>query len=151
MKNLTNQGKAFCFAFLSILLYSIPLIVLAIIKSDDLFKTTETALSFFSVVLLLCFIFFAKRVVKSLCKALTPLGFGSIIILLVSLGLKSFLDDLSLIAVASLIGACLSWYPYQIFIIYNKVAYNEDGTVKKSETLTFKEAHNQLFNISIWR
>ena len=80
---LNNKGKGVAFAALSIFLYAIPLIVLAIIKRDELFKTGETALSSLSIIMLLFFIVYAKKVVKSFCKILTPLGFGSLVILLV--------------------------------------------------------------------
>lgn len=144
---LNNKGKGVAFATLSILVYAIPLIILAVIKRDELFKTTETALSSLSVIMLLFFIIYAKKVVKSFCKVLTPLGFGSLVILLVSLGLKSFLDDLTLIAIASIVGSIIAWYPYQIATIYNENILDKDGN--ELQTLTLQEANAKLLSLNI--
>lgn len=145
---LNNKGKGVAFATLSICLYAIPLIILGIIKRDELFKTSETALSSLSVVMILFFCFFAKKVVKSFCKALTPLGFGSLVVLLVALGLKSFLDDLVTISLASIIGSVLAWYPYQIGGIFTQNEKDANGNEKAP--LSFKQANAQLFSISLF-
>lgn len=144
---LNNKGKGVAYATLSILLYSIPLIILGVIKREDLFTTAETSLTSLSVTMLIFFVVFAKKVVKGFCKALTPLGFGSLIVLLVSLGLKAFLDDLSLIATASLVGSILAWYPYQIAQVFS--ANNLDANGNEKAPLSFKQANAKLFSISL--
>ena len=149
MKKLTNQGKAFMWGAAAIAIYAVPLLILAIIKKDKLFMQGETALTFFSIILIIFFIAFAKKVVKALCKVLTPLGFGSLVVLVVSLGLRALMDDLFLISLASLCGAVAAWYPYQLAGVYNRNAYDQNGDVKKTVGLSFKEANEKLFQISL--
>ena len=144
---LNNKGKGVAFATLSILAYAIPLIILAIIKHDKLFKTTETALTSLSTIMLLFFVVYAKKVVKTFCKVLTPLGFGSLVILLVSLGLQSFLDDLTLISIASLVGSIVAWYPYQIATIYTENAVDKDGNIKP--TMSLREVNSRLLSLNL--
>lgn len=144
---LNNKGKSVVFATLSVFLYSLPLIGLAIIKSDELFKSTETALSAFSIIILLFFFFFAKKVVKSVCKVLTPLGFGSLLMFFISLGLRSFLDDLFIISLASLIGSILAWTPFQISVIFGNNI--EDGNGNPLPTITVKTAVGKFFGGSL--
>lgn len=149
MKKLTNQGKAFMWGAAAIAIYAVPLVVLAIIKRDKLFTSGETALTFFSLMLIIFFIAFAKKIIKAICKVLTPLGFGSLIVLIVSLGLRAMMDDIFIISLASLCGAVAAWYPYQLAGVYNRNAYDQNGDVKKTVGLSFKEANEKLFQISI--
>jgi FtsH-binding integral membrane protein len=148
MKKLNNKGKGIAFAILSIFIYSIPLVVLAILNHDRLFKTTETALTTFSVVGLLFFLFFAKKVVKGFCKVLTPFGFGSLVVMIISLGIKSFLDDLFIISVYSVIGSIMAWIPYQIGQVFNDNTEEKDG--KPPKTLTVKQAFDKAMGSSIF-
>ena len=130
-------------------MYAVPLIVLAIIKRDKLFMNGETALTFFSIMLIVFFIAFAKKIVKALTKVLTPLGFGSLIVLIVAVGLRSLMDDLVVIALASLCGAVAAWFPYQIAAVYSRNAYDANGNVLRTVGMPFKEACRKLFQISI--
>ena len=149
MRKLTNQGKSFVWGAAAIALYAVPLIVLAIIKRDKLFMNGETALTFFSIMLIVFFIAFAKKIVKALTKVLTPLGFGSLIVLIVAVGLRSLMDDLVVIALASLCGAVAAWFPYQIAAVYSRNAYDANGNVLRTVGMSFKEACRKLFQISI--
>lgn len=149
MKKLTNQGKSIVWGAAAIAIYAVPLVILAIVKRDKLFTSGETALTFFSIMLIIFFIAFAKKVVKALCKVLTPLGFGSLIVLLVSIGLRALMDDLFIISLASFCGAVAAWYPYQIAGVYSRNAYDQNGNVKKTVGLSFTEANEKLFQISI--
>lgn len=148
-KRLTNQGLSLVWGAVALFAYAAPLISVAIVKRDKIFANGTTALTFFSVVLIVLFVIFAKKIVKRICKVLTPLWFGSLVFLLVVLGLRSLLDDLYIIALASLIGSIIAWYPYQLAGVYNKRAYDENGDVIKTRGLTFKEANAKLFQISI--
>lgn len=145
---LNNKGKGIVFAILSIFLYSIPLVVLAIINKDRLLNSPKTTLTTFSIVGLLFFFFFAKKVVKGFCKVLTPLGFGSIVVLLVSLALNNVLSDLVTISTYSLIGSVLAWIPYQISAVF--VEYSAKNHEKETEPLTVKQACVKMFGQSIF-
>ena len=149
MKKLTNQGKSFVWGAAAIALYAVPLISLAIVKRDKLFMNGETALTFFSIMLIVFFIAFAKKIVKALTKVLTPLGFGSLVVLLVAVGLRSLMDDLYLIALASLLGSVAAWFPYQIAAVYSRNAYDQNGDVIRTAGFSFKIACRKLFQISI--
>ena len=151
MKKLTNQGKSFIWGTTAIFLYTVPLVALAIIKRDKLFANGETVLSFFSILLIVFFIAFVKKIVKALIKILTPLGFGSIVVLLVAFGLRSLMDDLYLIALVSLLGSVAAWFPYKIAAFYYQNAYDEDRNVKRTVGMTFKEVCDKLFQISLIR
>lgn len=146
-KSLTNKGKGVLWYALAVLLYAIPLIVLAIINKDKLFKNAETGLTFFSVAIILAFVIFAKKIVKKICAITTVGVFGSLVVLIISVALKNFVGDIYYIALASLIGALLAWYPTQIGRVFNQYALNEDGSLRND--LTFKQANKLLFGFFI--
>lgn len=148
-RKLTNQGRAVLFAVLAVILYIIPFGVLIGFKWDSVFKSTKAALSLFSVTVLLFIFFFVKKVVKTLCKLLTPIGFGSLLVLIISFAISSYLQDLTIIATASVIGSVLAWYSYQISSIYSKYSKDENGDVIKAAAMDFKTANDKLFQISI--
>lgn len=148
-RKLTNQGRAVLFAALAVILYIIPFGVLIAFKWDSVFKSTKAALSLFSVTVLLFIFFFVKKVVKTLCKLLTPVGFGSLLVLIISFAISSYLQDLTIIATASVIGSVLAWYPYQISAIYSKYSKDENGDVIKAAAMDFKTANDKLFQVSI--
>lgn len=149
MKKSTNQGKALIWGGVAVLLYAIPLIALAFLKADQLFKTTGTGLTFFSIAILFCFVIFAKKVVESLTKIFTKIGFWSIFFLLLVLAIQSFVNTLLSVAIANFLSAVVAWYPLQISGIYNKFAYDENGEVDTDRGMTFKEANTKLFNLSL--
>lgn len=146
-KTLTNKGKSVIFSVLAVVLYAIPLVVMAIINKDKLFKNAETSLTFLSVGLIIAFVLFAKKVVKKICNITTIGVFGSLVVLIVSLALKNFLDEIYLISLTSLIGALIAWYPTQISRVYNKYALTDDG--KPRNDITFKQANKLLFGFFI--
>lgn len=148
-RKLTNQGKAVISAAIAVVLYLIPIGVLVAFKWDSVLKSPHAALSLFSVTVLLFVFFFLKKVVKTLCKLLTPVGFGSLVVLLVSLAINSYLNDLTIIATASVIGSVLAWYPYQLAAVYSRYSRDEHGDVIKAAGMDFKTANDKLFQISI--
>lgn len=148
MTKLNNKGKGIAFAILSIIAYCIPLIILAILNKEKLITSPQTALTTFSVLALVFFFFFARKILKSFCKILTPLGFGSLILLLFSLALDSLLADLVMISAYSLIGSVLAWVPYQIGQVFLENSKAENGETPK--TLTVKEACVKMFGQSIF-
>lgn len=148
MKKSTNQGKAVFWGGIAVVIYAIPLIVLAILKSDQLFSTPGTGLTFFSVAILFCFVLFAKKVVSALTKVFTKIGFWSIFFFLIVLAIQSFVNMLVSVAIANLCSAVLAWYPMQISGIYNQYAYDENGEVLTDRGMTFKEANAKFLNIS---
>ena len=145
-RKLTNQGKAAVYATVALLLYIVPFIIVMIYHREKIFKSPKAALSLFSITALCFVLFFLKNLVKTLCKILTPIGFGSLIALLVSLALTSYL---TLIATASVIGSVLAWYPYQLAATYSRHSKDENGDVIKAAGMDFKTANDKLFQISI--
>lgn len=148
-RKLTNQGKAAVYAAIAVLLYLIPFAVVLIYNREKVFKTPQAALSLFSITAILFVLFFVKKLVKTLCEILTPIGFGSLIALLVSMALTSYLTDLTLIATASVIGSALAWYPYQIAATYSRYSKDGNGDVIKAAGMDFKTVNDKLFQISI--
>lgn len=148
-RKLTNQGKAAVYAAIALLLYIVPFIIVMIYHREKIFKSPKAALSLFSITALCFVLFFLKNLVKTLCKILTPIGFGSMIALLISLALTSYLTDLTLIATASVIGSVLAWYPYQLAATYSRHSKDENGDVIKAVGMDFKTANDKLFQISI--
>ena len=149
MKKLTNQGYAFAWSVFAFLIYITPLGVLAIIQKDKLFVSTGTTLTFFSCVIIVFCVIFAKRLVKMLSRALTPIGFASLVGLVLSIGIRALVDDLTLIFLASTLGAFAAWFPFQIAATYNKYAYDADGNVNKDPGMSTKECLDKMFQVSI--
>ena len=147
MAKLSNKGKGIAFAVLSIFMYSIPLLILALVNLDRLVKTPETALTTFSIIVLLFFFFFAKKVVKGFCKVLTPLGFGSIVVFFIALALNNILADLVTISIYSLIGSVLAWVPYQISVVFVENSVEVNG--KKPENMTIRQACTKMLGQSL--
>lgn len=150
MKKLTNQGKSWVCAVLTFVLYCIPFAVLVIMYNDKIFKNTTNQLTLFSILIIVFCLIFAKKVVKKLAFAFTPLLFGSVIGLVIVCGLQCFFDDLRLILFTSCVGSVLAWYPYQLTVVYNKHAFDEKGDVVRTTGLTLKQANSKIFQISIF-
>lgn len=148
-RKLTNQGKAVVSAAIAVILYLIPFGVLIAFKWDSVLKSPHAALSLFSITALLFVFFFVKKLVRTLCRLLTPVGFGSLMVLLVSLAINSYLKDLTIIATASVIGSVFAWYPYQLASVFSKHSRDENGNVIKAAGMDFKTANDSLFQISI--
>ena len=148
-RKLTNQGKAVVSAAIAVILYLIPFGVLIVFKWDSVFKSPHAALSLFSITALLFVFFFVKKLVRTLCRLLTPVGFGSLMVLLVSLAINSYLKDLTIIATAGVIGSVLAWYPYQLASVFSKHSRDENGNVIKAAGMDLKTANDRLFQVSI--
>lgn len=146
-KKATNRAKALLFGAIALLLYLIPLTVLAIYNRERLFADKGAGLTFFSILIIIFFIFFAKKLVKQICGVITIAGFVSLVMVVLSVALKSFMDDLYVISLASLIGAVLSWYPTRVASTFSTYAKNEDGSLRSD--LTVKDVNNIIFGIFI--
>lgn len=142
----TNRAKSIFFALLACVAYSIPLIICAIINSEKLFKDTGTSLTFFSVLLIIFFIIFAKKLVKKICGAVTVVGFASIVMLILSVAVRNLVDQLYIISIASVIGAVLAWLPTQIATVFSKYSKDNKGVLKAD--LTLKDVLQQLFGLT---
>lgn len=146
-KKYSNRAKAILFTGIALLLYLIPLTILAILNRERLFKEAGTSLTFFSILIIIFFVIFAKKLVKQICGIITVAGFASIVMLLLSVAIRSFVDDLFMISVVSLIGAVLAWYPTRVAQTFNEFAKDENGKLRAD--LTLKEVNNILFGIAI--
>lgn len=146
MRKYSNKAKAILFTSIALLLYLIPIVVIAIINKDRLFKETGTSLTFFSVLCLVFFLIFAKKLVKQICGVITIAGFASIVMLVLSLAIKSLVDNLMLISIASIIGATLAWYPTKVAQIFSECSKDQNGMLRAD--LTFRDVNNVLFGIS---
>lgn len=146
-KKLTNRGYELLFRAAAIVTYAIPLIVVAIINRGRLLNSPRTTLTFFSLMLIIFFVVFAKKTIKRICKSVTPLLFGSIIAIILSLGIRSFANDIVVVAFASAIGAVCAWYPYQLSEVYARNAYDDKGNPIKEQGLTVGEATKILFSL----
>lgn len=143
----TNRAKALLAGAIALALYLIPLVVLAIIYRDRLFKNTGSSLTLFSVLIIVFVIVFAKKLVKQICGVITVAGFASIILLLVSLAIRSFVDDLFTIALGSIIGSILAWYPTKVAQVFSEQSKTEDGKLRAD--LTLKGVNDVLFGLTI--
>ena len=143
----TNRAKAVGFAVIALICYLIPLVIMAIYNRDKLFKDTGTSLTFFSIIAIVFTIFFAKKLVKQICGVITVAGFASLVMVILSIALKSFMDDLFIISLASLVGAVLAWYPTQVATTFNTYAKDENGRPKAD--MTVKDVNNILFGLFI--
>lgn len=143
----TNRAKAIFFAFLSCVAYLIPLIICAIINSEKLFKDTGTSLTFFSVLSIIFFIIFAKKLVKKICGVITVVGFASLVMLILSVAVRNLIDQLYVISIASLIGACLSWLPTRIATEYNKNAKDDKGGLRAD--LRLADVMHNIFGVTV--
>lgn len=146
-KKATNRAKALAFALIALLCYLIPLVIMAIYNRDKLFKDTGTSLTFFSILIIVFFVFFAKKLVKQICGVITVAGFVSLVMVILSVALKSFMDDLLTISLASLVGAILSWYPTRIAGTFNDFAKDDNGKLRSD--LTVKDVNNIIFGLFI--
>lgn len=142
---LTNKGKALMWSITAVLVYSIPLIILALTHTDKIFKSASTTLTFFSIVIIVLFVIFAKKAVKAICKVTTGLVFASLVGLVLAIGLRSLADDLILIFAVSLFGAVLAWLPLQLTGIYNGLSKNADGTPNTANGISVIEAIKMQF------
>lgn len=143
----SNRAKAILFTGIALLLYLIPLVILAIINRERLFKEAGTSLTLFSILIIIFFVIFAKKLVKQICGVITVAGFASIVMLLLSVAIRSFVDDLFMISIVSLIGAVLAWYPTRVAQTFNEFAKDENGKLRAD--LTLKEVNNILFGITV--
>ena len=143
----SNRAKAICFGAIALILYLIPLTVLAIYNWDRLFVDKGTGLTLFAVLIIIFFLFFAKKLVKQICGVITLAGFASLIMLIVSLVIKTFVDDLFIISVASLIGAVLAWYPTQVATVFNDFSKDDKGNLRSD--LDVKTVNNIIFGFFI--
>lgn len=143
----TNRAKALLFGFVAVLLYLIPLVVLAILNWERLTENKGTGLTLFSVLIIVFFLFFAKKLVKQICGVITIAGFASLVMIILSLILKSFMDDLFIISIASLIGAVLAWYPTQVATVFNDFAKDDKGNLRSD--LNLKTVNNVIFGFFI--
>lgn len=146
-KKYSNRLKAIAFGAIAFVLYIIPLTVLVILNSDRIFKNTGTSLTFFSIIIIVFVLFFAKKLVKKICGIVTIAGFASLIMLILSVALKSFLDDLFIISIASLIGSVLAWYPTRVAQAFSEYDKDENGRLRAD--LTLKDINSIIFGISI--
>lgn len=142
----TNRAKAILFAIIAGVAYAIPLAICAIINSEKLFKDTGTSLTFFSVLLIIFFVIFAKKLVKKICGAVTVIGFASIVMLILSVAVRNLIDQLYIISIASVIGAVLAWLPTQIATVFAKYSKDDKGALKAD--LTLKDVLQQLFGLT---
>lgn len=147
MKVYTNRAKAWGFTAIAVGCYALPLIVLACVRHDELFKDSGTSLSFFAMLLIVFFLVFCRKAIKRICEVTTVAGFTSAIILVVSLTCQGLFDNLFIISVCSIIGAVLAWYPTQIARIFSKHAMTDDGKLRTD--LTVKQANILLFGLKI--
>lgn len=146
-KTYTNRAKALGFAVISLLLYLTPLIILAIYNREKLFKDASTGLTFFSVLIIIFALVFAKKLVKQVCGVITIAGFVSLVMLILSVAIKSFVDDLFIISVASLIGSVLAWYPTRIATVFNDFSKDDSGKLRAD--LTVKDVNNIIFGLFV--
>lgn len=146
-KNVSNKAKAVAFGAIAFVLYLIPLAILAIYNRDKLFKDSSTSLTFFSILIIVFIIFFAKKLVKRICGVVTIAGFASLVMVILSVALKSFMDDLFMISVCSLIGAVLAWYPTRIAGVFSEYAKDQNGKLRAD--LTVKDVNNIIFGLFV--
>lgn len=147
-KRLTNHGYEVIFRLLTIIVYIIPLAILAITQKDKLFKDGKTSITAFSLLLIIFALFFCKKAVHKLCKLFSPMFFGSVIALVISLGIRSFTSDLVLVSLVSAVGSAAAWLPYQLSLIYSRNAYDDKGNPVKEPGMSVKEALSKFF--SFW-
>lgn len=146
-KTYTNRAKAFLFGLIAGLFYIIPLVITAIINGEKLFKDTGTSLTFFSVLLIIFFVIFAKKLVKKICGAVTIVGFTSIIMLVLSIAIKNIVDQLFIISVASVIGSVLAWLPTRIANEFFKNAKADNGDLRAD--LSVKQVLHNIFGFAV--
>lgn len=149
-KKLTNQGYALVWGIASVIAYALPVATIAIIERDRFFKDVGTSLTIVAILAIVCFLVFAKKLVKRLTKVLTPLWFGSLIVLAISLGIRSIANDLLLLSIVSLIASVLAWFPFQIAGVYADRSRDVNGDVIRAKGMPFKEAVGKLFQISLF-
>lgn len=146
-KTYTNRAKALLFGAIALLLYLIPLGALALYNRERLFADKGTGLTLFSLIIIIFILFFAKKLVKQICGVITVAGFASLIMLIVSLVIKTFVDDLFIISVASLIGAVLAWYPTKVATVFIDFSQDDKGNLRSD--LTLKTVNNIIFGFFI--
>ncbi len=143
----TNRAKALLFGAIALLLYLIPLGVLAFNNRERLFANKGTGLTLFSLLIIIFILFFAKKLVKQICGVITLAGFASLIMLIISLIIKSFMDDLFIISVASLVGAILAWYPTRVATVFIDFSKDDKGNLRSD--LTLKTVNNIIFGFFV--
>lgn len=143
----TNKAKAVLAGAIALLLYIIPLAVLAIIYRDRLFKDAGSSLTLFSMLIIIFGIVFAKKLVKQICGVITVAGFASLVMLILSLVIRTFVDDLFTIALGSIIGSILAWYPTKVAHTFSEYSKTEDGKLRAD--LTLKDVNNIIFGLTI--
>ena len=150
MKKLTNQGWSFVWALIAFFAYAIPVTIIAIIEKDRFFADVGTSLTLVSIIAIVLFLVFCKKLVKRICGFLTPLWFGSLVILFISIGIKKIAQDLELIAITSLVASVIAWFPFQMASVYGDRAKDQNGDVIREEGMPFKVAVGKLFQLSIF-
>lgn len=126
---MTNMGKSYIYRLLSWLAYCVPLIVLFIANRDAYIKT-ESAVSFFGIVVIALGVIAFKSTVINAFKR-SPLMTISVLLLLVGMFMNSIADQLSMIAVASLIGSCLHLTVDKVADVYAERAYKTVDGVRQ--------------------
>lgn len=143
---MTNKTRSLIFALLTVVAYSIPLIIFAFLNKELFLSEPTTSLTLFAVVGIILFLVFAKKVVSQICSVISPGIFFPLIAMFLCFALGDFLLTLTEIFKYAFLGGLASWLPYQIMRVYEQHAYNDDGSVKQEKGYTVKEALSLLYN-----
>ena len=146
MKKMTNQGMAFTWFVVGVLLLTAPFLYLLIAERDIIFQTKENTISVFGVVLLIGLLACLKNTIKKLWQILLPPLFSSIVGLVVVIFLHAFLQYLQTVLIVSLIGSAISWIPFRLSKVFE--THSKDpttGKLLKTPAMSGKEAFEEIF------
>lgn len=119
----------------------------AALYSDKLFKDVGTSLTFFSILFIVFFLIFAKKIVKQICGVTTVVGFASLIMLILSIAIRNIVEQINIVATASLVGSALAWYPMRVASEFFKLSKDDKGFLRAD--LTLKDVNRIIFGIAI--